>query len=109
MENGFERIRPEPLRQLAHRLAAGVVEMLARGENLNTLGAGAAGKLQQAGMQALVEEQVGGENAQHRASRGRRGPKQAQRRRLHSFSHVFEGLTRRESKPQKATFLTPLR
>ena len=88
----LERIGAEPLGQLAHVLAAGVVEVLARGEDLHTLRAGAAGKLQQAGMQALVEEQVGGENAQHRASRGSARPKQAQGSACFHFRMVLKDL-----------------
>ena len=41
------------------RLAVGVVEMLARGENLNRLHPAARQPIQNAGMQPLFDEQVG--------------------------------------------------
>ena len=65
MENGYERVGAEPVGQLDHMLAAGVVEMLAGGKNLHSLRAGAGGKLEQAGMQPLIEKQMSGEDAQH--------------------------------------------
>jgi hypothetical protein len=45
--------------------AAGVVEVLAGGKDLHGLGARSGGEFQQARVQALVEKQVRGENAQH--------------------------------------------
>jgi len=45
--------------------AAGVVEVLAGGENLHRFRAGTRGKFQQSRVQTLIEEQVGGEHSQH--------------------------------------------
>jgi len=47
-------------------LAAGVVEVLTRGKDLHRLRAGSTGKLQQAGMQTLIQKKVSGENTQHK-------------------------------------------
>ena len=44
-------------------LAAGVVEVLAGGKDLDRLRAGAGGELQQAGMQPLIHEQMRGQDA----------------------------------------------
>jgi hypothetical protein len=62
-------------------LAAGVVEVLARGKNLHRLRSPLAGKLQQSGVQALVQEQVRGQNAQL----GHRSPP----RRKHGISQLW--------------------
>jgi hypothetical protein len=40
--------------------------VLACGKNLHGLGAGSPGEIQQAGMQALCQEKVRGENSQHK-------------------------------------------
>ena len=40
--------------------AAGVVEVLAGGKNFDSLGAGAAGEFQQAGVEAFFQKDVGG-------------------------------------------------
>ena len=53
---GLERIGAEPAGQLSDVLAAGVVEVLARGKNLHRLRARAGGKLQEPRMQSLVQE-----------------------------------------------------
>ncbi len=68
-----QSVGTEPFRQLSHVLAAGVVEVLARGKNLHRLRAGAVGELKQSGMKALVQEQVRGQNAQHGQAAPRAG------------------------------------
>ena len=55
---GLKRVGAEPLGQLHHLLAAGVVEVLARGEDLHCLRARALRELKQARMQAVIQEQV---------------------------------------------------
>ncbi len=62
---GLQRVRAEPLGQLGHVLAAGVVEVLARGKDLHRLRAGALRKLKQAGVQTMIQEQMSRKNAQH--------------------------------------------
>jgi hypothetical protein len=52
----LQRVPSEPLGELCHILATGVVEVLARGKNLHCLRAGAIRKLEQTGMQAMVQE-----------------------------------------------------
>jgi hypothetical protein len=46
-------------------LAAGVVEVLAGGKDLDRLSAGAGSQLEQARVQALLEEQVRGQDSEH--------------------------------------------
>ena len=62
---GLERIGAEPLGQLGHMLAAGVVEVLARGKDLHRLRAGALRELKQARMQTVIQKQMSRQNAQH--------------------------------------------
>jgi hypothetical protein len=45
--------------------AAGVVEVLARGEDFHGLRARTAGNLKQAGVQTMVQKQMRGQDAQH--------------------------------------------
>ena len=54
----LQRVRPEPPGQLCYLFAAGVVEVLARGEDLHRLRAGAIRELKQARMQTMVQKQV---------------------------------------------------
>ena len=54
----LKRIGAEPLCQLGDVLAAGVVEVLARGKDFDRLSAGAGGQLEQAGMQSMSQEQM---------------------------------------------------
>ena len=53
---GLERIGAEPLGQLGDVLAAGVVEVLARGKDLHRLRAGAGRELKQARVQTVIQE-----------------------------------------------------
>jgi uncharacterized membrane protein len=55
---GFGRIVPKPLRKLADVHAAGVIEVLARGKQLYALGSRASKNIEQARMQAMIEEDV---------------------------------------------------
>ncbi len=61
----LERVGAEPLGQFGHLLAAGVVEVLARGKNLHRLRAGALRELKQARMQTVIQKQMSRQNAQH--------------------------------------------
>src|SRR5580658_3951429 len=61
----LESIGTKPGAEFGDVLAAGVVEVLPGGINFDRLGTGAFGEFQQAGVQALVEEQVRGKNSQH--------------------------------------------
>ena len=65
IENGCERVGPEPVGQLGDVLAAGVVEVLAGGKDLHRLRTGTGGEFQQPGMQALVKKQMRRQDAQH--------------------------------------------
>jgi hypothetical protein len=56
----FHGIGCEPQRNLLHMSLAGVVEMLARGKNLNRLCASFGQGLQQSRMQPLAEKYMGG-------------------------------------------------
>src|ERR1700758_2236657 len=58
--------RLEPIGDLLDVLAAGVVEVLACSEDFNGLGATAGQRVKQAGVQALAEEDMGGEGSEHR-------------------------------------------
>ena len=62
---GLERVGAEPLGQLGHVLAAGVVEVLARGKDLHRLRAGAVRELKQARVQTVIQKQMSRKNAQH--------------------------------------------
>ncbi len=53
---GFERIGGEPGGQFRDMFAAGVVEVLPRGEDLDAFGAGTRSHLQQAGVQPLLQK-----------------------------------------------------
>ena len=53
---GLERVGAEPLGQLGHVLAAGVVEMLTRGKDLHRLRAGALRELKQARVQTMFQK-----------------------------------------------------
>ena len=57
--------RLEPVGDLLDVLAAGVVEVLARGEDFNGLRAAAGERVEQAGVQTLAEEDMGGEGSKH--------------------------------------------
>ncbi len=61
----FEWIRGEPGGQLHDVLAAGVVKVLARGKELDALGAGARCGFQQTGVQSLLQKKMCGKNWQH--------------------------------------------
>ncbi len=62
---GFKGIGAEPVGQLGDMLAAGVVEVLPGGKDFDRLDTGPGREFQQAGMEALVEEQVRGQHAEH--------------------------------------------
>src|SRR5579875_3040521 len=55
---GVDRIGAEPFRQLADMGAAGVVEVLAGGEDLHALGAGASESVKKTRMEAMLEKNV---------------------------------------------------
>ena len=55
---GLKRVGTEPLSQLGHMLAAGVVKVLAGGKDLDRLRAGTTGKLKQAWVQAMVQKEM---------------------------------------------------
>ena len=61
----LQRIGTEPVAKLAHMFAAGVVEVLPRGEDLHRLHAGSSCKFQESRMQPLIEKEVGREHSQH--------------------------------------------
>jgi hypothetical protein len=52
----LQRVSSEPLGELCHLFAVGVVEVLARGEDLHRLGSRAIRKFKQTWMQAMVQE-----------------------------------------------------
>jgi lipid A disaccharide synthetase len=52
----LQRVASEPLGELCHILAAGVVEVLPRGEDLHCLRPGAIRKVKQTWMQAMIQE-----------------------------------------------------
>ena len=84
---GLKRVGAEPLGQLHHLLAAGVVEVLARGEDLHRLRAGALRELKQPRVQTVIQEQVSRQNAQHFLAAPRTGRVCTQNLVLPLFSH----------------------
>ena len=88
---GLERVGAEPLGQLGHVLAAGVVEMLARGKNLHRLRAGALRELKQARMQTVIQKQMSRQNAQHLCVAPCAGSSWTPNRTPPIFSHFDEG------------------
>jgi len=71
---------------------AGVVEVLARGKDLDGLRARARGKLKQTWVQALIHEEVRRQNSQLGQDLPRAGLVQRTNRALLSFSHYGDGL-----------------
>ena len=71
---GLKRIGAEPCAEFGHVLAAGVVKMLAGGKDLNSLSARTGGQFQESRMQALIEENMCGEDAEHGEKVPRAGP-----------------------------------
>jgi len=70
MEDGAGVVRAEPGGEFAHSGGVGVVEVVARGEDLDghgPAGVGAGGEecIQQAGVQAVLEEDVSRESGLH--------------------------------------------
>ena len=63
----------EPGGDVADGGAVGVVEVVAGGEELDGLGAGVVQGVEQAGVQALLEEDVGGDGGLHHLLRYSRG------------------------------------
>ena len=55
---GLKRIGAEPVGEFGDVFAAGVVEVLARGKDLDRLCAGAGSELKQAGMKAMSQKQM---------------------------------------------------
>ena len=88
---GLERVGAEPGGQLGDVLAAGVVEVLAGGKDFDCLGTGPVSELQQAGVEALVEEQVRGQDSQHGEELPSFGWLRKTNRTLHRLSH-FAGV-----------------
>jgi hypothetical protein len=70
----LKRIGAEPCTKLGHVLAAGVVEMLAGGKDLNSLRTRMGGQIQESRMQALIEENMCREDAEHGEEVPRAGP-----------------------------------
>jgi hypothetical protein len=64
----------EPTGQLGAMLAAGVIKMLAGGEDLDRLRSGPGSQLEQAWMQALFEEQVRGQDSDKTRSMAKGSP-----------------------------------
>jgi hypothetical protein len=62
---GFKRVGTEPIGEFGDMLAAGVVEVLAGGKDLDRLNTGPGSQLEQARVQALFEEQVRGQDSEH--------------------------------------------
>src|ERR1700759_2079668 len=58
--------RLEPVGDLLDVLAAGVIEVLACSKDFNGLSATAGQRIEQAGVQTLAEEDMGGEGSEHR-------------------------------------------
>jgi hypothetical protein len=65
MQHGAHIVGAEPGGKLAHGGRIGVVEVVARGEDLDCLRAGGGEGVQQAGMQAVLEEDVSGDSGLH--------------------------------------------
>ena len=66
MEDGADVVGAEPGGEFADGGGIGVVEVVARGEDFNGARAGGGEGVQQAGVQAVLEEDVGRESGLHR-------------------------------------------
>ncbi len=73
MECGADVVVAEPEGDVADGGAVGVVEVVAGGEELDSRGAGVAEGVEQAGVQAMLEEDVGGDCGLHQLLRYSRG------------------------------------
>lgn len=87
VHGGAEAGVAEPVGDLTHGGAVGVVEVVARGEELDGAGSGAAERVEQAGVKSLGEEDMGGDSGLHREQKGTTG------RGVENFC-VSEGLPR---------------
>ena len=65
MQHGAHVVGAEPGGELAHGGRIGVVEVVARGEDFDGARAGGCEGVQQTGVQAVLEEDVGGESRLH--------------------------------------------
>ena len=65
MQHGAHVVGAEPRGELAHGGRIGVVEVVARGEDFDGARAGGCEGVQQTGVQAVLEEDVGGESRLH--------------------------------------------
>ena len=66
MQDGADVVGAEPGGEFADGGGVGVVEVVARGEDFDGARAGGVEGVQQAGVQAVLEEDVGGESGLHR-------------------------------------------
>ena len=68
MQDGANVVGAEPRGQLAHGEGVGVVEVVARGEDFDGARAGGGEGVEQAGVQAMLEEDVCGDSGLHGVS-----------------------------------------
>jgi hypothetical protein len=62
---GSNIVRTEPLRNLTNHGAVGVVEVVPRGKHFDALGTAAHKRVEQAGVQALLKEDLRGDSGLH--------------------------------------------